>query len=84
MMKNVKIKFLNGLLVSVPYKGGYVVWRCNFVGADYSWRHHESPNNYRTRKFEKFHQEVLNSKGLCDRVIKAAAASHNWSTMELV
>lgn len=81
-MKKVKIKFGDVLLVSVPYKSGYVVWRVYVHGSSYSWRYESGANNYRDRKYEKFHLEYLNSKGLCNSVIRAAAASQNWSTME--
>jgi hypothetical protein len=81
-MKKVKIKFGDGLLVSVPYKGGYVIWRVYVHGSIYSWQYEGGADNYRDKKYEKSHREYLNSKGLCNRVIRAAAASQNWDTME--
>jgi len=82
-MKKIKIKFGNGILVHLPYKSGYVVWRCgSFGGTSSVWLHESSPTNYRNKKYEKSHLEFLNSKGLCDRIIKAAAASQQWGYME--
>ena len=82
-MKKVRIKFGDRVYVHVPYKGGLVVWVVNWISSySYTWLLHSCPVHYRLSKVKGAHKEFLEGRGLCDRIIKVAAASHNWSHME--
>lgn len=79
-----KFKFGEKVLVKVPYKSGYVVWRMYWssIGSRRLWLLEKCPVNYSPMKVEKYHKEYLNGKRLHLQLIRAAAASHNWDWMK--
>ncbi len=79
-----KFKFGDQVLVKVPYKSGYVIWRMYWstIGNNLIWVLHKCPAHYSPAKVERIHKDYLNGKNLHNQVIKAAAASHNWDWMK--
>jgi hypothetical protein len=80
-----KIKFDTGIFVTIPYKGGKVVWLLRWLGNyGYAWDIFDCPVNYSIRKVKGCHKQFLDGKGLLNKMIKSAAASQHWDHLEIL
>ncbi len=80
----VKIKFTEGgnVIVSVPYKNGYVDWISHWSSFTFRWAIDNCPDLYRPSRVEACHMPFLVGKTLQRRIIQSAAAHHEWYLMD--
>lgn len=83
-MKGVKIKFskTDGVIVTVPYKHGSVKWKGKSTSKfTYNWVLYSCNKIYKPARVLAAHSQFLYGAPLQRKIIKAAAASHEWEFM---
>lgn len=78
-----KVKFTidntNDTFAKVPYKSGYVTWKMFWHSQyTYRWMIWDSPDHYNPVRVRKAHEQFMNGKMFKSKMVKYAAASHNW------
>ncbi|RWZ84366.1 MAG: hypothetical protein EO766_17250 [Hydrotalea sp. AMD] len=85
MKKTLKFKIddKDEVYAFVQYKNGIVLWRLHFISnVTYNWLLVEGPAHYNPTRVKKSQAQFMKGKVFKNKLIRYAAASHNWFMLD--